>query len=38
MEYTFEILGDPVTISAMELAIAGVAAGMVVAFSIWTRH
>lgn len=38
MVYTFEILGDPVTISAMELAIAGMAAGMVVAFTIWMRH
>jgi H+/Cl- antiporter ClcA len=38
MEYTFEVLGDPVTISAMELAIAGMAAGIAVAFTIWMRH
>lgn len=38
MIYTINFFGDPVTISAAKLAIAGMAAGMVVAFTIWMRH
>jgi hypothetical protein len=38
MIYTIYFFDDPVTISAIELAIAGMAAGMVVAFTIWMRH